>query len=131
MGLNHQPINDRLTISTNAPGSLTIVIPSHDDLDRRQATLTPEEADQLVLHALGMTKPEGLDPNAEEDYEAAMEAVRIWQATRAARESVRQREAERDQVLKEAGFRFPSVNQSPRVHYIVDKLIEARKAGQK
>lgn len=133
MGLNHQPINDRLTVNTNAgiPGSLTIAIPSRNGLDRRQATLSPGEVDNLVLYALSMTKPGDLDPNAEEDYQAAMAAVRVWQSTRATRESVRRRDAERDQILKDAGFSLPYWNSAPAVQFLVDQLIEARKAGQK
>lgn len=134
MGLNHQPINDRLAVNTNAgiPGSLTIVIPSSNALDRRQATLTPGEVDQLVLYALSLTKPEDLDPNAEEDYQAAMAAVRVWQSTRATRESVRRREDERNAVLWEAGYRsLRYAGAGPAVQFLVDQLIEARKAGQK
>lgn len=134
MGLNHQPINDRLAVNTNAgvPGSLTIVIPSHGDLDRRQATLTPGEVDQLVLYALSMTKPGDLDPNAEEDYEAAMEAVRVWQGTRARREGVCRRDAEREAVMKEAGYRnLTYADAVPPLQFLVEQLIAARKAGQK
>lgn len=131
MGLKHQPINDRLTVNTNTPGYLTLVIPSREGLDRRQATLTPKEVDQLVLSALSMTKPEDLDPNAEEVYEDAMEAIRVWLDTRDTRESVRRRDAERDAVLKEAGYvRLTYAEVDSPFRYLVDQLIEARKAGQ-
>lgn len=128
-------ITEGLVLNTTSdnPGRLCITV--HDpDGGRypRFRILTPEEVDKLVLSALSMTKPEDLDPNAEEDYQAAVEAIRAWQGKRAARESIRQRDVERDAVLREAGYVQPMyAGAGPAIRYLVDQLIEARKAGQK
>lgn len=134
MAIFRQPISDLLTLHTTTPseGKLSISIKLDRDGFLPIAHLTPEEVDKLVLSALSMTKPEHLDPNAEEDYQEAMDAVRVWQGTRAGREGVRRREDERNAVLWEAGYRsLRYAGAGPAVQFLVDQLIEARKAGQK
>lgn len=122
-----------LSTTSDQPGRLCVTL--YDDaggfrLGHR--VLTPEEVDKLVLSALSMTKPEDLGGYAEVDYQAAMDAVRVWQGTCALRGSVRQRDTERNVVMWEAGYRsLTYAKAGPAVQFLVDQLIEARKAGQK
>lgn len=134
MSIKREVIAEGVALSAHEdrPGHLCVTV--HDDAGGypRFRILTPVEVDKLVLSALSMTKPEDLDPNAEEDYEAAMNALYIWQGTRAGRESVRQRDAERDAVMKETGYRSLTYAEAgPAIRFLVDQLIEARKAVQK
>lgn len=120
-----------LNTTSDRPGHLCVTVHDYGGGFPRFRYLTPEEVDKLVLSALSMTKPEDLDLNSEEDYQDAMDAFRVWQGTRATRESVRRREDERDAVVKEAGYRRVTYAESgPAFRYLVDQLIEARKAGQ-
>lgn len=129
-----QTINDLLTLhtTTTSEGRLSISIKQDRDGFLPIAHLTPEEVDKLVLAALDMTKPEHLDPSAEKDYQAAIDAVYVWQGTRAGRENARRRDAERDAVMGQAGYSsLTYANAGPAIQFLVDRLIEARKAGQK
>lgn len=132
MAIFRQTISKRLTINTleGHPGGLGVTL-DNGAIAEAATFLTPEEVDKLVMSALIMTRPEDLDPNSEEDYEAAVDAVRVWRATRATRGSVRRRDAERDAVMKEAGYvRLTYTEAGPALRRLVDQLIEARKAGQ-
>lgn len=132
---HRQTINNRLTLYTQEdhPGRLGVIIDGGAGSKSAALTyLSPEEVDHLVLHALGMTKPEDPDQMAEGDYAYAVSAVRQWQATKAQIETRRATAAERDQILKDAGFTAPHTSLSPMVQNLVDQVLtERRKAEQK
>lgn len=134
MATKSQPISPALVLGTaeGRPGYIYVTSLGKGFEDPRTAELTPEEADQLVLHALSMTAPPDLGINEGAAFQSARDAVRAWQVVRANHESLRQRDAERDQLLKDAGFKNPYTSMPDPVRALVDMVItERRKAEQK
>lgn len=133
MAYTQQPISKRLTLHTQDgyPGSLGVNIDS--GARTAEATfLTPSEADQLVLHALGMTKPEVLDGPATAAYGDAVNAVRTWQRHAAEIWQQETLDAERNRILRDANIGIAYDNATQGARALVDMVIaERRKAEQK
>lgn len=110
-------------------GGLTVRAWDTNGLRYREVKLTPSEADQLVLTAMALTKPVGV---ASRTYTSAEEAVRSWQRQAA---EIWQREtldAERNQILQDAGLSRHWEGCNPATRTLVDMVIAGRrKAEQK